>query len=203
VEEALVVDPAEVAEPITVEYTLTVGDVARAGMDAARHSMTAAAFGAFMIISGTLGAMFGDLVSILILLLGIGILTGLLPGAVMTVMVRRRAAAFLRPITLEIDGAGVTTTMPGSAGRTAWSLFRSVRVSGSTLLFDYGTGASFIAPRRAFDPGRLDLFRQLARAAGVLDERSALWPTVKGVALALVASVVLFALATGGMNPFG
>jgi hypothetical protein len=170
---------------------------------ASRYSVAGNAVGAFMLASGAIAFfMSGDVVSAVIAVFGLLLLSGLLPGLLVAFTAGRRPELMQQPTAMTIGPAGIRTATALTAGEAAWATYKRIRPTGSTLLFELGTGATMLVPTRAFTPAQLERFMELAQAAGVLDQSSPAGAYAKGVAIGVAVAVAIpiltwFAYASG------
>ena len=186
-------DSADPASVVEVHYRLTTRDAFRAASAASRYSRVSAAMGTFMVVLGAAAAILaGDVLSVLIAILGILLVSGLVGGTLSALGLRRRQDLLAHDARVRADPSGVRLSYLGVTSDATWPAFRRVRDTGEDFLFDFGTGAVTFVPSRAFSVGELAAFRQLMRNASVLDRRSSIGPMLSGIVVgALVAGVFM------------
>jgi YcxB-like protein len=186
---------------VSVEYTLTSGDVWGAAIAASRYSTSTNAIGAFLLFTGTLTVILtGDLFSVGIAVFGLLLLSGVLPAVLMNFAIRRRPDLMRRPITVTASPSGIRTETPSTSSVVTWGTYKRVRPLARTYLLEVGTGPIALIPARAFSTEQRASFELLADRADVLDRSSAIRPLGVGVGIGLLGLVIVFAIGVVSAN---
>ena len=181
------------ADAVRVTYTLTSKDVRVAATGLSRFSVMTNALGSALVLSGLFTVIAnGDLVGILIGLLGVLFLTGDAAGLTTAFMVSRRPDLLREPVSLTVSADGIRTVTQSMSGEARWSSYKRVRTTGTGLVLELGTGPAVIIPTSAFTPAELDRVRRWAQRAGVLASSSPVRAYVLGFLLGLTFNVAIF-----------
>ena len=180
---------------VRVTYTMTNGDILTAGVAASRQSITVNTIGAFALIAGIASALVTGVLGFFELVLpvafGAAFLSGYAAGGLSALAATRRPDVMRAPIVLAANREGVSTTTSKGRSEVRWSMYKRVVLTGSTLLFDLGTGAGAMVPRHAFSDEQLGRVLHWADGAGVLDRKPVWRSMATGIALGIVVFVVL------------
>jgi hypothetical protein len=186
---------------VTVRFRPTVSDYISASLRMSRSSVATVTLGAWSVAIGVIPALDGELFGFFSVALGLLFLTGVYCLPFIWYAVRRRPDLMLGEYEFHADSVGIRVTMPTTRTEQTWATFKRVRELPDVFLLDYGTGASGVIPRRAFDPPALAAFRNLAKAAGKLEGPPGWDRTLLGLAIGVVAAVafilVVSAIALG------
>ncbi len=155
-------------DAVTMTYTMTIGQAVRAAVGLARQSWAMRIFGIVVILVSIIPLLNGDLVSVIAVVFGIGLLTGWLMAPFAWWQFRKRPDLLNTPTTLAADGDGIEFTSTFSRGRTAWSAYRKVHDVAGCLLLDNDSGVSIIIPKDAFTASELGVFYRLLDRNGLL-----------------------------------
>jgi hypothetical protein len=191
------------AEPaVHLTYQLTRSDYRSATLEITQQSVPSVAIGTFVAGIAVLPVLNGDLGSIVTLIFGLAIATGVYCLPFIWWATRRRSDLLLSRHDLTADATGIRVATPMTNTQQAWPTFRSVRELTNVFLLDYGTGANGMVPKRALDSATTDRFRDLVRSMSRLDQPPRWQNPVRGFGLgALVAVgfiVVINIQASGG-----
>jgi hypothetical protein len=188
-------------EAVRVTYTLTAKDVRRAATGLSRFSVMTNALGSALVLSGLFTVVAnGDLVGILIGLLGVLFLTGDAAGLITSFMVGRRPDLLREPVSLTVSADGIRTVTRSMSGEARWSSYKRVRTTGTGLVLELGTGPAVIIPTSAFTPVELERIRGWAAIAGVLASSSPMRAYVLGFLLGLGFNLLIFGAVVVAMN---
>ena len=181
------------SDAVRVTYTMTTGDVRRAATGLSRFSLGTNALGWALLLSGLFTVVAnGDLIGILVGLLGVFFLTGDAAGLISAFMVSRRPDLLREPVTLTVTRDGIRTATQSMSGEARWASYKRVRVTGTALILELGTGPAVIIPTRAFESADLDRVRGWAIAAGVMSSSSPARAYVLGFLLGLGFNLAIF-----------
>jgi hypothetical protein len=186
--------PAPPDAGIDVQYRMTIGDVFRASAEGSRYSRMMVLFGALGAFGCLFGILTGDLLSLLWLLVVIGLVSGILPGALVAGFARQRRDLLAREIHLQADEAGIRMQSPGASSEVDWATFRRMRDMSAAVLLDFGTGAATFVPKRALTPPEQLRLLELGRRRGLLEGGWSWKMPLAGVLPGLAAGLVLVAL---------
>jgi hypothetical protein len=176
---------------VSVRYRPTRYDYISASTAAARASTGNVATGTFVVGMGLIAILLtGDLISWGLIALGVAFVSGLYCVPIIWWAVSRRPDLMLGEYELNANSETIEIATATTRTQQTWATFRRVRELPDGFLLDYGTGASGLIPKRAFDGGSLSAFRALASAAGKFDRSPAWRRTALGLAMGVAAAVV-------------
>jgi hypothetical protein len=183
---------------VRVTYTMTSSDLLAAGVAASRQSVTINTIGAFAVAAALLSAVVtgvGGLFEFFLpLAFGAAFLSGYAAGGLSALAASRRPDLVRAPMEFRATRDGVVMTASKGRSEARWSMYKRVIETGSTVLFDFGTGAASMVPSRAFTAEERGRLRGWAESAGVLDRSPAWRPMAVGIALGIVGVLVATAL---------
>jgi hypothetical protein len=169
-----------------------------------RRSALMLALGTFVTVTAAIPLILGDLSGVIGVLLGLSFLTGLFVVPFVWWTVRQRRDLVLGPVTVEIDGDGVTMTQSAATSHQAWSLYKRARETPSAFILDTGVGASAVLLKRAMAPADVDVVRGLLTRAGLIGAPPSILRRLRPlvwIGLGLVAAALLIGGATYLANP--
>jgi hypothetical protein len=146
------VDTAE--EPaVHVTFQLSVADYRSAVIELTQQSVPSVAFGTLVAAMSVIPILGGDLFSIVALLFGLSLLTGVYCLPFIWWAIRKRSDLLLSRQELTADIRGIRTATPTTTTEQTWPTLRRVREITNVFLLDYGTGANAMirsapSPRR-------------------------------------------------------
>jgi ADP-ribose pyrophosphatase len=155
-------------DPVTVSYGLTQREVVGASVSMARRSTGIRLLGLFVIAITGIAVLMGDLLSVVGLLIGLALATGLAVAPFAWWQFRKRPDLIGATTNLTADAGGMEIDSPLAQGHVAWSTFRRVHDAGGCLLFDSAAGSVMVVPKRAFSPSELAALYRLLDRNGLL-----------------------------------
>jgi ADP-ribose pyrophosphatase len=155
-------------DPVTVSYGLTQREVVGASVSMARRSTGIRLLGLFVIAITGIAVLMGDLLSVVGLLIGLALATGLAVAPFAWWQFRKRPDLIGATTNLTADAGGMEIDSPLAQGHVAWSTFRRVHDVGGCLLFDSAAGSVMVVPKRAFSPSELAAVYRLLDRNGLL-----------------------------------
>lgn len=176
--------------PIELAYRLAPAEYRRATIEMVQHSVGSVAIGSALVAMGGWTFLNGDAVSLILVLFGLAIASGLYCVPFVWWAVRRRPDLLLGQQEVRIDGEGVTFATSMTSARQSWATFKRLRELSGVLLLDYGTGANAMLPLRLFDA---DTLARLRAFAGDRYTKPTRWGNlVKGAVIGVGLAVVWF-----------
>ena len=198
---AAALPPGPPAATVRLVYTMTTSDLFHASTEAARYSVFNAAIGTAFATTGLFTVLAnGDSTGLVFLVVGLVVLTGYPVGALSAFLGSRRWDLMRAPVELTASPSGVRAVMAMVTTDAAWSTYKRVRLTTRSLIFDLGTGAITLAPRRVFTHAELAAVVGWARDAGIFDRSTPLRPFVLGAALGLAFNVLVFGMVVVAVN---
>ena len=187
-------DPETSLDPTTIRFAVqpTMGELIWHQAELARRSAFLIVLGTFVTVTSAFTVFLGDVVSIIGVLLGLSMLSGLFVVPFVWWAIRQRRDLMLAPVSYEIDDAGISMSTNSSTTRSAWSVFRRARETSRAFVLDTGAGAAAVLLKRAMDPEVVVAVRARLRHLGLLDE-----PTLSRRLRPLVWVAVALLLAVG------
>jgi hypothetical protein len=181
--------------PVTVRFTSapTVGDIYWQSVAVMRRSAFSLAVGTFMTATSLVAIVLGDRSSVVVLLVGLSLLSGLFAAPFVWWTIRQRRDLVLSPVTVEADSAGLSLTSVQATTQLRWPVFRRARETKRAFQLDTGAGAVVVVHKRGVAEADIGAFRGLLTVNGLIrgpNPRTRLRPLV-GVAVGLIGAVVL------------
>lgn len=160
---------ATVGEVARATYRMTLREVVLAHVEAGRRSKFMTVSGLIVGGLGVFGVLsFGDPVSALGVLLGVGFVTGWFVAPFAWYQGRRRPDLIAAEWRLTADERGLQLESPMLSGLNTWSVFRVAHETGRFFFFDTASGLNMVIPKRAFEPADLATFLRLLDRHGLL-----------------------------------
>jgi hypothetical protein len=176
--------------PIEVAYRLAPAEYGRAMIEMVQQSVGSVAIGSAFVVMGGWTFLNGDSVSLVLVLFGLAMASGLYCVPFILWAVRRRPDLLLGQHEVRVDGDGVAVTTATTSARQSWATFKRLRELTDVILLDYGTGANAMLPLRVFDADALARFRAFA---GDRYTKPTRWGNlVKGAVIGVGLAVVWF-----------
>jgi hypothetical protein len=119
-------------------------------------------------VVGALAAYAGDLLSIIGVVIGLGLVTGWVAAPLAWWQFRGRPDLGGAETTLTLDEGGTHFDSPFMHGGEPWSSYRRVHDIGGCFLFDNMAGGITVVPKRAFSPDQLRSVYRLLDRHGLL-----------------------------------
>jgi hypothetical protein len=195
-------------EPATIRFVAqpSMGELIWHQAELARRAAPLIVLGTFVTVTSAITLVLGDATSIIGLLLGLSLLSGLFAAPFVWWAVRQRRDLLLAPVTYEIDDEGISMTTSSSTARSVWSVFRRARETRRAFVLDTGAGAAIVLLKRPMGPEVVESVRERLRRRGLLLEptlvrrmRPLVWVGVGLLAVAVVFGGSLY-LANAGAN---
>jgi hypothetical protein len=202
-DDAIVAEPAvdfegaaDMADQLAVHvmFQLSVADYRSAVIEVTKQSVPSVAFGTFTVGMSVIPILGGDLASVVALLFGLSLLTGLYCLPFIWWAIRKRSDLLLSRQELTADARGIRIATPTTTSEQTWPTFSRVRELTNVFLLDYGTGANAMVPRRALDASTAEQFRRLVSSVGILEQPSRWTNFVRGIGLGTLLAVVFVAV---------
>ncbi len=154
---------------VEVTYHVTMSDMLRGSTAAARRSWFTQVLGiAVVVVCGAAVILLGDLISIIGVVLGIGLITGWIMAPFVWRMARTRIGPEGLDETMTADDEGIRFHSAISDDRRPWSSIQRADEVGAFLVLDAGKGIIHILPTRAFTPSQRGTFYRLLERRGLL-----------------------------------
>ena len=176
---------ADTADALAVHvvFQLSVADDRSAVIELTRQSVPSVAFGTLMAGISVIAVLTGDVVSLLGLVFGLSLLTGVYCLPFVWWAIRKRSDLLLSRQELTADARGIRNATPTTTTEQTWPTFRRVRELMNVFLLDYGTGANAMVPKGALDASTAEQFRRLVRSVGILEQPSRWTNLTRGIGL--------------------
>lgn len=183
-------------DPNGVRFTThpSSGDILWNATALMRRSPLSLVLGTFMVATGAVAVALGDLVSLLILLVGLSFLSGVFVAPFTWWSIRQRKDLVLAPADIEATAQGLSMTSSMASSRQAWSFYRRARETRHAFLLEIGTGSVVLLTKRDIAPADVQAFRVLLVQAGLLSQQTSKverWRPLLWVAVGLVVSAAL------------
>jgi hypothetical protein len=184
--------------PIDVVSRPTTSDYVWNAAALTRSSLLATSLGTFATVTAGLALVVaGDLLSIIVLLGGLSLLTGLFVVPFIWWPIHQRRDLVLAPVHVVADDQGITWETEASTARHDWTVFRRIRETSGAFLFDTGANVAMLLPKRGIPEADVERLRSLFVLRGVMPPKPSglerLRPLV-GVAVGLAAAVAVIAM---------
>jgi hypothetical protein len=157
------------AESVAFVSRPSVGDYMWNAIAISRSSLVLISVGTFATTTSALAIVLaGDTVSVLFLLVGLSLLSGVFSVPFMWWPIHRRRDLVLAPVDVVADEGGISFATATSSARHGWSVFRRVRETPRAFLFDTGVNVAILLAKRGIADGDVEALRSLLHKTGTL-----------------------------------
>lgn len=153
--------------PLRFTTTPTTSDMVWNAASLMQRSRFAMVVGGFNTTLAALGLVRGDVVSVILLLLGLSFLTGLFVAPFVWWAIRQRRELVLAPVTFTADVGGLDIESSVSHGRQDWSVYRRANETDRAFVLDTGIGAAVVITKRGLAPASIHALRALLARVGL------------------------------------
>jgi hypothetical protein len=185
-------------DPIAVDSRPTASDYVWNTAAHFRSSLLATSLGTFTTVTATLALIVaGDLASIVILVGGLSLLSGLFVVPFIWWPIHERRDLALAPVHVVADDEGITWGTETSTARHDWTVFRRIRETSGAFVLDTGANVAMLLSKRDIAEADIERLRSLFALKGVIPPEPSgperLRPFL-GVAIGLAAAVVVIGM---------